>query len=104
MFGMQIELTIDPMAFAKRMILDCFTAAVPETWIRRAEAFHQAQPRTGDFIGRTTTRGEFFAAVDRCRRLADLCLQHAELLADGDPWAEYECELYALLAWSRQEA
>jgi hypothetical protein len=88
--GPVVEFTIDPLAFAKRLLLDCLTEALAETWVRRAEAFHQAKPRRGDFPGRQTTRRDLIAAGNRCQEVADLCLGHAELLAEGDPWNAYE--------------
>lgn len=96
--GPVVEFTIDPVGFAKRLLLDCFTEALAETWVRRAETFHKAKPRLGDFQGRQTTRHDFFAALHRCQEATDTCLRHAELLAEGDPWAQYEAERDALLA------
>jgi hypothetical protein len=96
--GPIIEFTIDPMAFAKRLLLDCFTEALAETWVRRAETFHQAKPRLRDFQGRYPTRHDFFAAVHRSQEVTAACLRHAELLAEGDPWEQYETERDALLA------
>jgi hypothetical protein len=93
--GPVIEFTIDPMAFAKRLLLDCFTEALAETWVRRAETFHQAKPRRGDRPGRQTTRQDLIDAQNRCQDVVDLCLAHAELLADGDPWTAH--------AWERDE-
>jgi hypothetical protein len=96
--GPAVEFTIDPLAFAQRLLLDCFTEALAETWVRRAEAFHQAKPRLNDFQGRQTTRHDFFAAGNRCQEATDTCLRHAELLAEGDPWEAFEVERDALLA------
>ncbi len=77
--GVLIDISFDPMAYARRMIKESLREALPEMWIKRAEEFHQARPRTTDFHGQAT-REELTAAWRRNQELADLCLRHAELL------------------------
>jgi hypothetical protein len=95
--GVPFELAIDPVAFARRAICDAFMAALPETWIHRAAAFQDAAPRSGDFHGEATQE-ELRGARNRCHAVKRACLRHAELLAEGDPWAAYEREVDELLA------
>ena len=94
--GAQFDLAIDPLGFAKQVILDAFREALPAYWVQRAEAFHWAQPRTTDFHGQSGPR-ETFAALHRCRDTAQACLAHAELLSQGDPWGQFERDALAFL-------
>jgi hypothetical protein len=81
MFGMLIDLEVDPLHFARRMLADCIAQAMPETWIHRAAAFADAAPRPGDYPGQATLT-ELCVARRRCLDDAQRCLQHAELLAE----------------------
>jgi hypothetical protein len=93
--GVQIDISFDPLAYARRMIKESLREALPEMWAKRAEEFHQAMPRITDYRG-GATRLEMFAGFRRCQEMADLCLQHAELLA-ADPIVEYRAGVTALL-------
>ena len=70
--GVLVDITIDPLHFARRLIKDAFLEAWSGNWVKRAEAFAYA--------GRPD--------------IAGMCLRHADLLAEGDPWEA--CERGAL--------
>ena len=65
--------------FARRVVEEALTTAMPGFWERRAAELDDARPRRSDFNGRATSA----ALVEQDRRLAEqaaACREHAELL------------------------
>jgi hypothetical protein len=81
LFGMLVDLEVDPLAFARRVIADCITQALPEHWIHRAAALRDAAPKPGDYPGQATLT-ELAEDSRRCLEDSRRCLRHAELLAE----------------------
>jgi hypothetical protein len=70
--------------FQRRFLQEALAAALPSYWAMRAEQFHAAAPRPGDYHG-NATKEELDAACRRCMNLAELCRLHGELLAEALP-------------------
>jgi hypothetical protein len=65
--------------FARRVVEEALTTAMPGFWERRAAELDDARPRRSDFNGRASSA----ALAERDRRLAEqaaACREHAELL------------------------
>lgn len=65
--------------FARRVVEEALTTAMPAFWERRAEQLDDARPRRSDFNGRASSA----ELAERDRRLAEqaaACREHAELL------------------------
>jgi hypothetical protein len=65
----------------RRSVVEAIRDALPETFLRRAEAFEAARPRVGDWPGRSTT-AELAEADQRCAQVAANLRGHARLLAE----------------------
>ena len=84
------------LSFARRILADALSEAMPAVWLRRAEALEAAAPREGDYHG-TATREELSARWTRCRETAEACRRHAALLAASDPDPLILAEVEAVL-------
>ena len=65
--------------FARRVVEEALTTAMPAFWERRAVELDEARPRRSDFNGRASSA----ELAERDRRLAEqaaACREHAELL------------------------
>ena len=65
--------------FARRVVEEALTTAMPGFWERRAAELDDARPRRSDFNGRASSA----ELAERDRRLAELaaaCREHAEVL------------------------
>lgn len=72
------------VGFRARVLQECFTSALPAVWERRAEAWEAARPRPDDFNGRAT-RAELVDRDERCKRIAEACRRHAQILREPEP-------------------
>ena len=63
----------------RRVVQQAILTASAWWWRWRAEQFHAAAPRPGDWSGRARAV-ELAEAVERCRETAQACLNRAELL------------------------
>jgi hypothetical protein len=61
-FAMLLDTEVDPLHFLRRVIRECVTQAAPTNWVKRAQEFHKAMPRTADCHDGLGMR-EMFAAV-----------------------------------------
>ena len=65
--------------FARRVVEEALTTAMPAFWERRAEQLDEARPRRSDFNGRASSA----ELAERDRRLAEqaaACRAHAEVI------------------------
>jgi hypothetical protein len=67
----------------RQSVVEAIRDALPETFLRRAEAFETARPRVGDWPGRSTT-AELAEADQRCAMVAANLRGHARLLAEAE--------------------
>lgn len=81
--------------FSVRLIQDAIATAAPWFWLRRAQTFEDARPRSGDYIGQATAAD----LAERDARLAgsaEVCRLHARFLTENPtPLAAYERNLVA---------
>lgn len=70
--------------FNARVLADCLSEATASFWHRRADAFTEAAPRPGDYLGRATP-AELSAARQRCLEAAAACRARASLEGPGMP-------------------
>jgi hypothetical protein len=66
-------------AMRRRSVQQAILQAESWWWRMRAEQFHQARPRRGDFHGNATP-AELWEAWERCNGIAQACLNKADLL------------------------
>lgn len=75
-------------SYARRMLQELLTEALPFTWLRRAEAFESARSRPGDFHGRATAAeisardSQLAQDALNCRHLAALLTEPGHPLTD----------------------
>lgn len=75
--------------FERRLLQDALTSATQSYWIRRAQAFEDAKPRSDDYPGRATQDD----LRDQWRRLdgmAKACRARAECVPFDDVTSEVE--------------
>ena len=70
--------------FNARVLADCLAEATSSYWQRRAEAFEDAAPRSGDYSGQSTPEDRS-AARERCLNTAAACRARASLEGPGLP-------------------
>ena len=77
---------LDP--FARRLLQEAMTAAMPWHWYRRAEQLDDARPRPDEFHGQAT-RAQLSArwrsltdAAEGCRRHARFLTEHPDAMAE----------------------
>lgn len=78
-----------------RVLEDAMSAGRAASWFRRAEAFEDARPKPGDYVGRATA-ADLAEQDRRLARDAELCRTHAELLTRHPmPLHEFERAIVA---------
>jgi hypothetical protein len=75
-------------AMRRRSIQQAILQAESWFWAMRAEQFHAAAPRPGDFNG-DATAAQLAGAAERCRATAQACLDRAAFVA----WQAQEGDL-----------
>jgi len=69
---------------AARVLTDALAEGTAAYWLRRAETFEAAAPRSTDYNGRAT-RAELVERAERCRSTAAACRARASLEEHGQP-------------------